>query len=424
MILGKCIYNILSNDSDVSGVISTKIYPSLAVEDVAYPYISYNQEGHEFSDAKDGKSQLDIISYDIEIYSETLSELNDLGIKVRNALDRYSGTVEGIEIQSVRYTNESYVYNDIDRVFNKTQTYSFRYLTIYNTLSKPTNLNVAVGSSTQLDLTWTDNSTGESGFEIWRSTNLTSWTLINTTAANATSYSDTVTTETQYYYKVTPTDGTNRGESSNIAGGYAAVAGASASGITYDRPQQSGSVISYATYDDAWHLADGAYDYTPPVYPVSYAQLDNDHATPFLNLLNNNSFGNKSRFTYSDGTQTYSTDYVVDNLTGLGWSKNKQPFDTWGNTLTTVAASTLAGYSDWRLPTLAELDSIFNFELTVGSNYAPFSESGGHLFSSTQTNSLTTTDVICRYNYAGQYTRTRSKTGNSHYYYMVRNHFN
>ena len=233
MILGKCIYSILTNDTDISAIVGTKVFPALAIEDVAYPYIAYEQEEHETSDTKDGKSCLDIIRYDIEIYSETLSEINDLGIKIRNALDRYKGTVEGLEIQTITYLAEDMGYSDEDRLYLKIQTYSFRYITLYNTLQKPTNLAIDAFYTTQLDLTWVDNATSETGYEVWRSTDLINYSLITTEAANTTSYSDSGLTENiQYYYKVRATNGTNGGEWSNIVGGF--TTGEAPAGIVTD----------------------------------------------------------------------------------------------------------------------------------------------------------------------------------------------
>ena len=56
----------------------------------------------------------------------------------------------------------------------------------------------------QIDLAWTDASSDETGFRIERSLNGTSgWTLVTTTAAGATSYTDTgLTAETTYYYRI------------------------------------------------------------------------------------------------------------------------------------------------------------------------------------------------------------------------------
>jgi hypothetical protein len=217
--IGKAIYSLLSNDTDVSALVGTRIYSSLAIEDVTYPYIVYEMTSRDFNDTKDGKSCLDVLEYDIEIYSEKLSELNDLGVKVRNVLDRHSGTTEGLEIQSVKFNAEDVGYTDGDRIYLKMQSYSFRYLTIYSSLDRITDLAGSSSSTTQNDLTWTDNATGETGYEIWRSNDLEGWTLISTEAANSSSYADTgLTIETQYYYRVRPTDGTYGGEWSNVIG--------------------------------------------------------------------------------------------------------------------------------------------------------------------------------------------------------------
>lgn len=65
-------------------------------------------------------------------------------------------------------------------------------------------LDSAAFSFTQLDLTWTDNSTDETAFFIERSADgLTNWAEIGSVGANTTTYSDTkLTCDTTYYYRV------------------------------------------------------------------------------------------------------------------------------------------------------------------------------------------------------------------------------
>lgn len=125
--IGDVIYNLLSNDVDVSAIVGTNIFPYLAIESVAYPYIVYSQTGLEPTNEKDGVSCLDKIEVEIEMYSETLAEVEDLADKVRTVLDRYNGTVETLIIQSATFLAEDMGYSDIDRVFLKMQSYSFRH---------------------------------------------------------------------------------------------------------------------------------------------------------------------------------------------------------------------------------------------------------------------------------------------------------
>jgi hypothetical protein len=69
----------------------------------------------------------------------------------------------------------------------------------------PTNFRSTSVSSSKINLNWTDNSTNETGFKIYRKAALSSWMLRATTGANATSFSDTtasnnsLTTTYQYY---------------------------------------------------------------------------------------------------------------------------------------------------------------------------------------------------------------------------------
>jgi hypothetical protein len=58
-------------------------------------------------------------------------------------------------------------------------------------------------SSTQINLSWTDKSGVETGFRIERSTDNSNWSLVTTTAASATSFSNTgLTASTLYYYRI------------------------------------------------------------------------------------------------------------------------------------------------------------------------------------------------------------------------------
>lgn len=69
--------------------------------------------------------------------------------------------------------------------------------------AKPTSLTATVFSTSRIDLAWTDAATTETEYRVYRSTDNVTFSLINTIAANSTSYSDTtITSGTTYYYKV------------------------------------------------------------------------------------------------------------------------------------------------------------------------------------------------------------------------------
>ena len=70
--------------------------------------------------------------------------------------------------------------------------------------SAPTGASTVAFSETRIDVSWTDNSTNETGFEVHRSSNGVTGTfaLLTTTAANVTKYSDNNVAPSQYCYKV------------------------------------------------------------------------------------------------------------------------------------------------------------------------------------------------------------------------------
>jgi hypothetical protein len=87
-----------------------------------------------------------------------------------------------------------------------------------NTPTAPTNLTATAVSRSQINLTWTDNSSNETGFKIERSTNGTSFTQIATVGAGVTSYASTGLQKNRtYYYRVRATNGAGDSAYSNVA---------------------------------------------------------------------------------------------------------------------------------------------------------------------------------------------------------------
>ena len=103
---------------------------------------------------------------------------------------------------------------------------------------------------------------------------------------------------------------------------YTCLGGITPSGIAYQRPQPTLQTTSYATYDDAWQLANGGYNFNYPTNPLYTQQLDLVTDNTGYTLLYNNAFGNKFRFTNIDGSEATSSDftYIIDNLSGIAWS--------------------------------------------------------------------------------------------------------
>ncbi len=104
-------------------------------------------------------------------------------------------------------------------------------------LIAPSNLTATAASSTEIDLSWTDNSNNEDGFKIEQSTDNVNFTQIAMVAANVTTYASTgLTAVTTYYFRVRADSAAN-GDSaySNVANATtnpAPVAPAAPTGLT------------------------------------------------------------------------------------------------------------------------------------------------------------------------------------------------
>lgn len=130
MKVGLAIYNLLNNDATVIGQVGGRIYPELAKEGVAMPYIVYSVVSNSPSDTKDG-TPIDEAQCEIFSVAETYQSCNNLADKVRAALDRKGVTVSDasagdITVQSIQYTNEITEVSADRKTYIAVQDYTFR----------------------------------------------------------------------------------------------------------------------------------------------------------------------------------------------------------------------------------------------------------------------------------------------------------
>ena len=108
--------------------------------------------------------------------------------------------------------------------------------------TSPSGLNATAVSSSQIDLTWTDNSSDETGFEVDRSIDNSNYTNIATSSSNATGYSSTgLSASTTYYYRVRAVNGS--GNSSYTTSANATTSAYSANKTFYGKVSVLGKVV-------------------------------------------------------------------------------------------------------------------------------------------------------------------------------------
>jgi len=110
--IGKLIFSRLSTDGAILAYVGSKIYPDIVPQNVQYPFVVYTVTNSTPVDYKDGQSNLEEIELQIDVYTQNYDDTQDLSNLIRNRLDRFVGTVEGVEVQSIKYTaSDSQVYN-------------------------------------------------------------------------------------------------------------------------------------------------------------------------------------------------------------------------------------------------------------------------------------------------------------------------
>jgi regulation of enolase protein 1 (concanavalin A-like superfamily) len=110
----------------------------------------------------------------------------------------------------------------------------------------PSNLVANAISSTQVSLSWSDNSSNETAFKIERSTDNINFVLVNTTGANNPSVIDTgLAANTLYYYRVRATNSAGSSSYSNVAS-VTTLSGGATSGLVGFWKLDEGSGISVA----------------------------------------------------------------------------------------------------------------------------------------------------------------------------------
>ena len=131
MKVGACINRMLLNDSDVSTVVGTRIYPERAPEGAAAPFIVYSVVSNQPSDTKNG-TPIDEAQLEVFSVASTYADTNSLADFVRTALDRQSVEVvvnlKPIKVESVQYTNEVTEVDTDKNLFVAVQDYTFRIL--------------------------------------------------------------------------------------------------------------------------------------------------------------------------------------------------------------------------------------------------------------------------------------------------------
>jgi len=110
--IGKVIYGRLTTDTTITNICGLNIFPDIAPQNVQYPFMVYTIINSLPVDFKDGQSNLEEITIQIDVYTNNYETTQTLANNVRNRLDRFVGIVNNISVQTIKYmSSSSQVYN-------------------------------------------------------------------------------------------------------------------------------------------------------------------------------------------------------------------------------------------------------------------------------------------------------------------------
>ena len=123
---GIAAYVILSQNTDVTDIVGVNIFPEVAEQETATPFIVYQLQSVAPEDTHDGPSKLDEVRFEFLCYADSYALAADLGDKVRGALDRVSGTYNGVNVESIQFNDVDIDTIDAPRRFAQVLTFTFR----------------------------------------------------------------------------------------------------------------------------------------------------------------------------------------------------------------------------------------------------------------------------------------------------------
>lgn len=119
MNIAPALYELLRKDNTIKGVVKGRIYPDQIPQNVPYPALVHYKTNVGQTVVKSGPTENYKITWQVDIYSEKYGESATLAQAIKNLLDKYSGTVKGINIQGCYFQSQ----ND-DKYIEQLQAYA------------------------------------------------------------------------------------------------------------------------------------------------------------------------------------------------------------------------------------------------------------------------------------------------------------
>ena len=276
----------------------------------------------------------------------------------------------------------------------------------------PSNLSAAANSSSQINLTWSDNATDETGYIVERSTTSGSgFASIATLGANATSFVNTgLAANTTYFYRIRASNGAGNSAASNEASAttQAASANPPAAPSNLSATASSSSQINLTWLDNATDetgyvversTTSGSGFANIATLGANATSFTNTglaaSTTYFYRVRASNSAGNSAASNEASATtqaSAPSSSYTIQQVSGTSFISTLANDNT-AQSFTTLTAGTITGV-EFRLQQATTNTGLRIFAGNTVSGTPLYQQSGLNLGAGWQTLSLTTSFAV------------------------------
>lgn len=114
--VSRAVYNLLSTNSTLTALVSTRIYPVRTPQAVTAPFLVYAISS-EPVDTKDGIATQELHEIQVTAFALTYESAQSIKAAVKSALDRKNGTIQSNKVQTIIFVDERDGYEDAPKLF-------------------------------------------------------------------------------------------------------------------------------------------------------------------------------------------------------------------------------------------------------------------------------------------------------------------
>lgn len=124
--IGPVLKSVFTSDATLNSLFAGRIYPYLAAQGAAAPYVVYDVFRVDAQGSKDEDSHIDAVSVRLTVVATLYSTCQSGVEAMRTAFVRTSRTVAGINVQSCTFDTQRDIYSDSDEYFGVQADFTFR----------------------------------------------------------------------------------------------------------------------------------------------------------------------------------------------------------------------------------------------------------------------------------------------------------